>query len=312
MLINPTIAVANTTNNIFTCDAVSNSVQPLLFYQDGITQSWASCANGDVYAMPATPLNIYSNQSYLVSYYTQDTGGGGNNMLHNEDQRFNIGCYELTNCAATSTTNECWSTNACVLTDRALNYSHDNIGRIYSLYQIASGFVSNGTYTSTIFDSGQNAGTAKTITWSNSVPSNTWMNLYARTGNQPDMSDAPAWNTLTNLTSTGSFPNNTGRYIQFRASMGTSPLIYPYPPSPRLISVTFNWPGDIKMIDVAGIMTRGPDYAQVKVTVDGQPLTRSINVDLTIYKYVRRINGGSNEQFTSFITEEIQPRNTGM
>ena len=59
-------------------------------------------------------------------------------------------------------------------------------------------------------------------------------------------------------------------------------------------------------------MTRGPDYAQVKVTVDGQPLTRSIKVDLTIYKYVRRINGGSNEQFTSFITEEIQPRNTGM
>ena len=318
VLVNPTIALANTTNNIFTCDAVTGSVQNLVFYQNGQTQSWANCtynsSGADVYAMPATPINIYSNQSYLVSYYAQDVGGG-HNMYHNEDSRFTNGCYLLTNCSSAYTTNACWSTNACLTTDLAYNFaSNGPPGKIYSLYQMASGFVTNGTYTSAIFDSGQSVATTKTIAWSNSVPSNTWFKLYARTGNQSDLSDATAWTNLPALTTASAFSNNTGRYLQFRASMGTTPFLSPnpYPPSPRLIWVSFSWNGDTKIIDTTGILTRGPDYAQCQVMIDGKPLTRSIKVDLTIFKYVRRISGGSNEQFTSFVTQEIQPRNTGM
>jgi len=318
-LINPTIAIANTTNNSFTCDAITGTLQNLVFYQDGQQMSWAACDWGttgrEVYAMPVAQMNVSPGQSYLVSYYMTNVSGICN-MYHNEDNRFTNGCYILTNSATTCTANECWSTNLCQTTDYACfgQFLNPKVGRIYSLRKIDSGFATNGSYTSRCFDSGQLSTTpAKLISWSNSVPSNARVKICARTGNNPDCSDAPNWTNLTALTSFGNFANNTGRYIQFRADMTiTNALIYPFPPSPRLLWVSFAWPGESRMIDIAGYLTRGPDYAQCQVTVNGQPLTRSIKVDLTIFKYVRTLNGGSNEVFTSFITEEIQPRNTGL
>lgn len=309
VLINPTFAQANVGAYANTCDAVSNTVQALRFYQDGVERSWEACDDGNVYALPVSPVTIYPNQSYLVSYYMTNATGSSHNMYHNEDYRNPmIGSYMLTNVSPNRTSDAIWSTNDCLTTDY---YVGGNPGKVYSLNQIASGFTSNGIYTSRIFDSGQSVARAKTITWSNSVPNNTWLNLYARTGNAMDMSDAPDWSALTALVSPGAFANNTGRYIQFRAEMGTNPLLFPCPPSPKLIWVSFNWTGDTKLIDVSGYLTRGMDYAQCEVTVDGNPLVRAIRVDLEIYKDVRGINGGK-ERFTSSTSAEVFPRNTGM
>lgn len=308
VLLNPTFAIADVGAYSNTCNAVTGTVQSLRFYQDGQELPWSACDNGTVYAMPVTPIDIYPNQSYLVSYYLQNVGGA-RNMYHNEDYRNpGIGSYVLTNSTLSNAFDTVWSTNACLTTDYTVS---SNPGKIYSLYKIASAFVSTGTYTSIIFDSGQSAATAKTISWSVDVPNNTCFNLFARTGDASDLSDAVDWADLSPITATGAFPNNTGRYVQFRAVMGTNPLIYPYPPSPRLKWVTFQWPGDTRLVDVAGVLTRGTDYAQCQVTVDGKPLTRSIKMDLTIYKDVRRIGGGM-ERLTSFITAEVMPRNTGL
>lgn len=304
----PTFAVASVESYASSCDAMTGTVQALQFYQDGAFTSWADCHNGTVYAVPQTPVDICANQSYLVSFYTQNASGS-RDLYHNEDYRNpNIGSYILTNVSPDATYAETWSTNACITTDR---YLVSSPGKLYALYQMASGFASNGVYTSIIFDSGQTAPVAKSISWSNSIPANTWLQLTARTGNNPDLSDAPAWTNLNPLTSFGAFPYNTGRYIQFRATMRINSLLYPCPTTPQLHSVSFTWPGETKMVDVAGILTRGTDYAQCEVTVDGKPLTRAIKLDLSIYKDVRRISGGT-ERFTSFITAEISPRNTGL
>jgi len=321
VLLNPTIAIAdNSSSNTFTCDAEPGSVQPLIFFQGGQAKNWVDCTYNPsdtygtpVYAVPATPINIYSNQSYLISYYTQDIGGN-HTMFNNEDDRFTNGCYVLTNATSANTADENWSSNLSLTTDCAYSYNaNGSPGRIYSLYQMASCYASNGTYTSAIFDSGQSVATAKIVSWSNNVPTNTWCWLYARTGNQSDMSDATSWSNLTALATSGSFPNNTGRYIQFQSQMGVNLMAYAYPaypPTPCLKSVSFTWPGDTKMLDVAGILTRGTDYAQCQVTVDGKPLTRSIKTDLTLYANVSLIGGGT-EQFTSFASTEIFPLNTG-
>jgi hypothetical protein len=261
--------------------------------------------------MPAAPIDVFSNQSYLVSYYMLDTGAGGAcNMYHNEDYRYNIGSYMLTNVPTAATYYENWSSNACLTTDRKLA---GDPGKTYSLFKIFSAYASNATYTSAIFDSGQSAAAAKTVSWSNNVPANSWFQLFARTGNAADMSDAPAWSTLSPIASAGTFAYNTGRYIQFLAKMGNIPFAktVPFPPTPKLLWVAFNWTGETKYMDVAGILSKGADYAQCEVTLDGQPLTKALKIDLTIYKDVRRISGGT-ERFTSFITAEVSPRNTGM
>ena len=135
VLTTPTIAIANnSSSNTFTCDAVPGTVQTLVFSQYGQTQTWENCDYGDVYAVPVTQMSIYSNQSYLVSYYTRDIGGV-NNMFHNEDTRSNVGSYVLTNTPSSCTSNEVWSANPCLITDNALSGSP---GKIYSLYQIAT------------------------------------------------------------------------------------------------------------------------------------------------------------------------------
>jgi hypothetical protein len=231
-------------------------------------------------------------------------------MTHNEDLRWPyIGSYLLTNATASATATEVWSTRPDLTTDRDFVTLP---GKIYGLYKIASIYATNGVYTSGIFDSCQSADTAKTVAWSNAVPTGSWMQLFARTGNAADLSDAPDWDACTALTTqNGTFANNTGRYIQFRAKMGTSGAMLSFPPTPKLVWVSFKWPGATKMLDVAGYLTRGIDYAQFEVTVDGQPLVRALKVDLTIYKDVRRISGGT-ERFTSFISAEISPRNTGL
>jgi hypothetical protein len=302
---NPTIALAATTAG----DAVPGSVQPLFFFDASGPGDWADFGNGTVYAMPITPFSMLSNVNYLVSYYLRGTSGAYN-MTHNEDQRWpNIGSYMLTNTTADATSNEVWSTLPNFTTDRDLV---SNPGKIYGLYKIASCFATNGTYTSAIFDSCQSSATAKTVSWSNAVPAESWMQLFARTGDAPDLSDAPAWDTLSPLTIKGAaFANNSGRYIQFRAKMGTVTTSTRFPPTPKLVWVSFKWPGATKMTDVSGYLTRGIDYAQFEVTVDGKPLIRAIKVDLTIYKDARRISGGT-ERFTSFISAEVSPRNTGL
>jgi prepilin-type N-terminal cleavage/methylation domain-containing protein len=306
-----TFATANVGAYSNTCDAVSGTMQPLTFFQDGIAMNWADCNYGDVYAIPARQVDILPNQSYLVSYYLNDVGGP-RNMTHNEDYRNpDLGSYILTNVAASGTMDETWSTNPCLTTDRRNPGASGSPGKIYSLYQMASGWTTNGIYTSIIFDSGQTVATPKTITWAVDTPASATFALYARTGNSVDLSDASDWSALSPLTAPGTFPYNTGRYIQFRAVMGCDPMQFPVPPSPRLQYVKFQWPGDTRMVDVAGILTRGPDYAQCAVTVDGKPLTRAIKVDLTIYKDTRRLSGGP-ERLTSFATAEVTPRNTGM
>ncbi|MEI8242744.1 MAG: prepilin-type N-terminal cleavage/methylation domain-containing protein [bacterium] len=306
VLTDPTFAVAASSNS---CNAMPGTVQALKFYQYGVEKSWSACANDTVYGVPAAPITVYSNQSYLVSYYLLDVGGACN-MYHNEDPRYHIGSYMLTNVATTATYDENWSGNPYYTTDRNLLGGD---GRTYSLFKIFSAFASNATYTSAIFDSGQSAAAAKTVSWSNSVPANSWFQLFARTGDAADMSDAPAWSTLSPIASAGTFANNTGRYIQFLVKMGNTPFTAttPFPPTPRLLWVAFNWTGETKYIDVAGILSKGTDYAQCEVTLDGQPLTKALKIDLTIYKDVRRISGGT-ERFTSFITAEVSPRNTGM
>jgi prepilin-type N-terminal cleavage/methylation domain-containing protein len=309
---NPTIALADTTQ----CDAIPGSIQPLIFFNGAGTGNWEDFGFGTVYAMPAAPFLIYSNVNYLVSYYLRDVGGSAY-MTHNEDYRApNIGSYLLTNTTSAATTSAIWSSRSDLITDReyyrAKYASPWDPGKIYGLYKIASAYVSNGVYTSGIFDSCQEVNTAKTVSWSNNVPSGSWMQLFARTGNAPDLSDATDWDSCTALTTqNGNFANNSGRYIQFRAKMGTTGSYISFPPTPKLVWVSFKWPGATKMIDVSGYLSRGVDYAQCEVTVDGQPLVRSLKVDLTIYKDVRRISGGT-ERFTSFISAEVSPRNTGL
>jgi putative component of toxin-antitoxin plasmid stabilization module len=99
----------------------------------------------------------------------------------------------------------------------------------------------------------------------------------------------------------------SGRYVQYQVSLRPDATAQQ---TPRLKRVRLGWPGDVKIVGISGIATRGPDYGIYEVSVDNTPLVRSVRIDLTIFKDVMS-KSYSKQRITSTMLAEVEPRNTG-
>jgi type II secretory pathway pseudopilin PulG len=300
-LSNFTIALADASTFSNTCQAVPDTMQPLVLYRSGVgNKQWSDFGAGEtVIAMPATSMRFTRGQSFLVSYFIRTSGTGANQVWRYTDRVYGgQGSYVLTNALPSDTGADDWQERP----DLAV------VPGIYNLDGAYSAYPSNGVYESAVFDTGMNDGCAKEVYWASVLANGSTLALKARSGNAPDLSDAPAWGGLAALAAPGAFGGSSGRYLQFRAELAPNPSIYPYT-TPKLRYVRFQWPGPTRLVDVAAVVTRGPNYGACQVTVDGKPLAKAIKVNLEIFKYARRA-GGSSEQLRSAVTAEISPRNT--
>lgn len=292
------LAVSNT------CDAIPGTMVPLTLYQNGVAKSrwedcsdcWGAAGQYPVIAIPSNCMAFTPQQTYVVSAYMALT----NAIVYGYYDNHRVMSYLLNAGTPADTAADTWSTNANLSTS---SYT-------YGIHHIETAYAPQGTYDSRIFDTGQDVDTAKSIYWAADTSNNTACTIMARTGDQPDLSDATALTNLTALSGQGTFSGNMGRYIQFRATLKSNPTAqYPNVYTPRLKYVRFEWPGDSKMIDIAGLVSTGPDYGVCAVTVDGKPLTKAVKVDLNIYSDVRRLSGTS-ERLISQMSAEMAPRNT--
>ncbi len=70
-------------------------------------------------------------------------------------------------------------------------------------------------------------------------------------------------------------------------------------------NVAIDWPGEAKMCDISGYFAQKPDYGIIKLTVDGQELTKGLEFNLTVSETLQ------SETYEASLTSEIEPRNTG-
>ena len=122
-------------------------------------------------------------------------------------------------------------------------------------------------------------------------------------------SDAGEWSTiLPSSANPRSISASYKRYVQFQAVLKSSSDGLS---TPQLKDLTIDWKGELQMVNIGGIITKGPDYGVVEVLVDGVPLQSALAIDLMIYKDIYNMNHVS-KRVTSSLIADIRPRNTGM
>ena len=175
--------------------------------------------------------------------------------------------------------------------------------RVYAVQYLYTAYPQGGLYVSGIFDTHLDAPQYSNVSWNANTPSGTALAMQFRSGNSNDLSDAADWAVLP----VGTAPD-TNRYVQFRAGLLASADRLK---TPQLKDVTVQWPGEPRVVDVAGTFTKGPDYGVFELTVDGRTLNTGIRIDLEIFEDVRGYYGGT-KRMRSSLTSEVRPRNTGL
>ena len=194
------------------------------------------------------------------------------------------------------------------------------------LFDMTVNYAAQGVYVSHPFDTRSSAGAVNTFAWDADVPSSAALTFFVRSGNTLssdgfDISDAPAWASVSAAVNGGVLSGLTGRYMQFRAVFdaqkftdfygrtGTTGLGPYRSATPRLRRALFTWDGETKYVDIVGNLLKGPNNGIVKVDVDGRPLVKGVSMEIEIYKDIMT-QGAKTERIRSAMMTEIEPRNT--
>jgi hypothetical protein len=290
-----TIAEANSTTNI-TMDAIASTMTTLRFGGGDLhatipagTAIWSDYAN----------LRIEKEKSYLVSFATTTQADGGDPWMWENTVTTNApSCFVIPS-NSTPTYAECslanWSSRGDVIPTN----------KIYGVQALYVTYPTNGTYTSTTFDTQKDNPSYATMDWNSALPGGTKIMMTVRTGSLPDMSDATDWSSISPIGSPGPISPSSSRYVQFQATLYADSSYFD---TPKLRDVQIDWPGDTRAIDVGGTFTKGPDFGVFQLLIDGKPLQAGIQVDLEIFRDARGYGGA--RRITSALTTEVQPLNT--
>ncbi len=201
------------------------------------------------------------------------------------------------NLLATSWSNETFTTRA----------------KVVGLVRLVTSFAPVGEYSSQVYDTGFASPVYTNLTWSNSVVNtafttvsmtNASLALWLRSGASPNLTNV-AWTAVAK----DAVPAlaTSGRYVQFRARLASDTLSSV---SPILHQLRLRWDAPPALVNLSGVLYKGPDRGAFELLIDGQPLVRSVRVELTLFRDIPTINYKS-ERLTSSMVAEVEPRNTG-
>jgi|LSQX01.3.fsa_nt_gb prepilin-type N-terminal cleavage/methylation domain-containing protein len=331
-------AYAVTTN--MTGPSIESDVplQRLSFWQNGVKKAdWASCDRGGVDLRPDGPLHpVPFGQSFMFSCRmvpTEPTWPANNNAIRAIKITPPSGkewtCWALPGATAANAMQNDWSG----LGAQQLYYSEGataNMAILPGLVCMTVNYAEEGAYTSTVFDTRDEKGTTKSVSWEVDTPAGSAFKLYARGGNIRTadgfgIMDAADWQSATEVANGGGFVGSNGRYVQFRcvfaaqqartypAGSSTGGVIGTGPycrDTPRVRRVCFNWPGAEKYVDISATILKGPDCGTFAVDVDGRELVQGVTMEIEIFKDIRT-QSGRRERVRSAMMAEVEPRNSG-
>ena len=188
------------------------------------------------------------------------------------------------------------------------NSTPQTVSYALGLESVFASYPTNGIYTSRIFDTHLDNPQYSYLTKNSYEPGPTSIAIEVRTGNERDLSDAPAWSGGS-LNSSFAISANNKRYVQFQAILkpNNDGSI-----TPKLRDVTIEWTGEERLVNIGGIFTKGTDYGIFEVSVDGNPLRSALIVELEIYKENVRGMNNENRTISSSLKVDMTPRNSGL
>lgn len=241
---------------------------------------------------------IDRENSYVVSYLVADVSAGGSPRSWEDTYSPHASSsFMIPGGAAPAKVDvqaAAWSSRLDVLaTNCVLGVEH-----LFATYPAA------GSYISGIFDTHGDAPDYTEIRWSADVPGGTDIRLKVRTGDERDMSDAPAWTNVAPVPALGLMDPGNGRYAQFMAELDADEA---GSLSPMLKDVTIRWTGPERVVDIGGTFSKGPDYGILSVTVDDREVITGVSIELEIFREAWGYRGS--RTITSQLTAEVSPRN---
>ena len=182
------------------------------------------------------------------------------------------------------------------------SYTSEN--DVYTVEEMFTTYLDTGTWTSRVYDSGLSDPDFSDIVWNikrNNAPDAN-IQLWVRSNDNEDNIGSTAWtgpintNSQVNGNSSISAVAN-GKYVQFMAEFISSESdedaahqtndtddAYDndedYDLSCVLNNVTIDWPGDTRIVEVSGYYTLKPDYGMFTISIDGESLTKGLQVSL--------------------------------
>lgn len=150
---------------------------------------------------------------------------------------------------------------------------------ILGVAEINTTYFNEGVYTSRIVDTTLTTPQLKDLEWEAEVPENTSITFKVRSGTQPDLSDASAWDSVMNIASPGSLNLNANRYLQVQATLARDPV---EDNAPRLRNFTLRWPGPDANLDFGGAFLRTPQGGIAEVFVNDEPPASSFRAELSL------------------------------
>ncbi len=200
-----------------------------------------------------------------------------------------------------------------LLADSWPNETYTTRAKVVGLMRLVTSFAPAGEYCSQIYDTGIPNPVFTDLTWSNSVvntayttiaTTNASLAIWLRSGASPDLASV-AWTAVAKNAAPALA--TSGRYVQFRARLISDSLSSC---SPILHQLRLRWDAPPALVNLSGVLYKGPDRGAFEVLVDGQPLVRSVRVELTLFRDIPTINF-KKERLTSAMVAEVEPRNTG-
>lgn len=177
-------------------------------------------------------------------------------------------------------------------------------GAIYGLQSLRAGHSPEGVYHSQIIDAQLPNPNYLSLDWVADVPAESLLEVQVRAGSQPDLSDAAEWDNVP-VVQPGIPPVIGGRYAQVKVRMhpGVDALT-----TPQLRDFTLRWRGGKRYVDLAAVISEGPDHGIYEVEVNGSPLLRGVTVYVSVYKEVGAFPRHTRRMQSSAMAE-IVPRN---
>jgi hypothetical protein len=285
---------ADTTNG--SPDVVAGTMQPLTF--SALTER--SITGGTAIWCDPIHFPVEKEKSYAITFRVGTASGDGNPYRWQELISTNaVGCYTIarSNVTVGVSAQATWSSLGAIVEPKSC---------VYGVEALWATYPTNGYYTSPPFDTTVSAPSYTRIDWSADLPTDTAIEMKVRSGSDAGMSDAVAWSNASAMASPGVLSIPALRFVQFQSRFVSG---NPAVSTPKLKDVTIGWPGEARVVDVGGTITKGPDYGIFELTVDGKPLRTGVTIDLEIFRDAR--GHGQTRRFTSRLKSEIRPRNGG-
>lgn len=277
-------------------DVLAGTMHPLTFS----TLTERAIVGGSTMWSDPVHFPIEEEKSYAVTFRVGTASGDGNPYRWDELISTNaVGCYTIarSNVTAGVSAQATWSVLGGIVVPR---------NRVYGVEALWATYPTNGYYTSPPFDTTMDAPSYTRVDWSADLPTGTDLRMKVRSGSDLGMSDAVAWSNVSAMVSPGILSIPARRYVQFQSQLiSGDPAVW----TPKLKDVTIRWPGEARVVDIGGTITKGPDYGVFELTVDGKPLRTGVTIDLEIFKDAR--GHGKTRRFRSRLKSEIRPRNGG-